>query len=324
MPTEADWELFEAPLPHPDEGEVLARAIYLDVAPYMRGRISPQQNYAEGVVPGQLMVGGGVAEILESRHPDCRPGELIVTDFSFGWQEYATLRPASFRKIPGNFAPLPYWLDAFGINGLTAYFSLFEAARLKPGEQVAISAAAGSVGQIAGQLTKIAGAHGLAFTSSSEKARSCLESGYEQVINYRTEASLNAAVSACCPNGIDVFIDNTAGSIHDAVMCNLAPHARVIVVGTASLAENFEQPDLGARFLRQILVRRATLKGFLYLDYQSQHEKARERLIGWYESGSLRSRFDIAEGIESMPNAFIRLLRSENLGKQIVQVRSES
>jgi len=313
----------EVPLPGLSEGEVLARAIYLDVAPYMRGRISPQQNYADGVKPGELMVGGGIAEIVESRHTEYRVGELIVTDFSFGWQEYAALKPGQFRRIPKGIAPLPYWLDAFGLNGLTAYFALFEAGALQVGEQVAISAAAGSVGQIAGQLAKIAGAHALAFTSSAEKAASCLESGYERAINYRVEPELWEAVARECPHGINVFIDNTAGPIHDAVMQNLAAHARVVIVGTASLAEKFEQPDIGARFLRQILVARATLQGFLYLDFQAQHEAARERLIGWYQEGALRSRFDIAEGIEAMPNAFLRLLRSENFGKQLVRISAE-
>jgi NADPH-dependent curcumin reductase CurA len=301
----------------------LPRAIYLDVAPYMRGRISPQQNYAAGVKPGDLMVGGGIAEIVESRHTEFQIGELLVTDFSFGWQEYAALKPGEFRRISKGVAPLPYWLDAFGFNGLTAYFALFEAGALHEGELVAISAAAGSVGQIAGQLAKIAGAHALAFTSSAEKAASCLVSGYERAINYRLETDLKEAVARECPHGINVFIDNTAGRIHDAVMQNLAPHARVVIVGTASLAEKFEQPDIGARFLRQILVARATIQGFLFQDFQAQHEAARERLIGWYQEGALRSRFDIAEGIESMPKAFLRLLRSENLGKQLVRISTE-
>ena len=128
---------------------------------------------------------------------------------------------------------------------------------------------------------------------------------------------------AACPEGIDLFIDNTAGPIHDAVMQNLAPHARVVIVGTVSLADRFGQPDIGPRFLRQILVARATVRGFLFSDYQAAHEKARNRLRTWFQAGKLRSRFDILEGIENVPHAFLRLLTSRNLGKQLVRIAPE-
>ena len=218
---------------------------------------------------------------------------------------------------------MPYWLDAFGLNGLTAYLALFEAGNMRAGDTVAVSAAAGSVGQIAGQLAKLAGARALAITSSAEKAAWCRTLGYDAVIDYRAAEDLAEAVRAACPEGIDLFMDNTAGPIHDAVMQNLAAHARVVVVGTVSLADRFGQPDIGPRFLRQILVARATVRGFLFADYQAAHEKARSRLRTWFQAGKLQSRFDILEGIENVPHAFLRLLTSRNLGKQLVRIAPE-
>jgi len=322
MPTVANWALSGGEIPKPAANEMLARAIYLDVAPYMRSRISPQKNYAAGVKPGEIMIGGGIAEVVESNAKAFQPGDIVVTDQGFGWQEYAVLRPAAVRRVDPALAPLPYWLDALGLNGMTAYFALLHAAEMKPGDTVVISAAAGSVGQIAGQLAKLGGARAVGVTSSPEKAAWCREAGYAETVDYRAEADLRAALARACPQGVDVYIDNTGGAIHDAVMQNLALRARVVIVGSISLAGKFGQPDLGLRFQRQILIARATIRGFLVSDYQNQAE-ARGRMAAWHRAGSLRSRFDIVRGIENMPAAFLRLLASANVGKQLVQVRDE-
>src|SRR6185503_21063992 len=154
MPLEANWSLADARVPEPGPDEMLARAIYLDVAPYMRGRISPQKNYAAGVGPGDVMIGGGIGEVLRSNARDWKAGDIVVTDHSFGWQEQSLLRPASCRRVDPQIAPLPYWLDALGMNGMTAYFALYDCTAARPGDTVVISAAAGSVGQIAGQLAR--------------------------------------------------------------------------------------------------------------------------------------------------------------------------
>ena len=323
MPAESNWSLSETPLRAPGPNQMLVRAIYLDVAPYMRGRISPQKNYAAGVKPGEVMLGGGIGEVVESNAKEYEPGDIVVTDHGFGWQEYAVLRPGGVRRVERDLAPLPYWLDALGMNGMTAYFALTDAGQMKPGDTVVISAAAGSVGQIAGQIAKLAGCCAIAITSTPEKAASCRAAGYAGAIDYRAETDLRAAVSRACPDGVDVFIDNTAGPIHDAVMQNLATHARVVIVGAVSLAAKFGQPDIGPRFQRQILIARATVRGFLVSDYQALQTEARKRMGAWYQAGLLHSKFDIAKGIENTPAAFLRLLESRNLGKQLVQVSDE-
>jgi NADPH-dependent curcumin reductase CurA len=289
----------------------------------MRGRISPQKNDAAGVAPGEVMVGGSIGEVVRSNAKGYEPGDIVVTDQSFGWQEYGVLSGASARKVDRAVAPLPYWLDALGMNGMTAYFALLDAGEMKVGDTVVVSAAAGSVGQIAGQIARIGGARAVGITSSAEKAAWCREIGYADVIEYRGETDLRGAVARACPNGVDVYIDNTAGPITDAVMQNLALRARVVIVGAVSLAAKFGQPDIGPRFQRQILMARATVRGFLVSDYAQRHPEARDRIAAWYRAGLLESKFDVARGMESVPQAFLRLLESRNLGKQIVQVGDE-
>ena len=323
MPTEANWTLSEGPVPQPGENQILARAIYLDVAPYMRGRISPQKNYAAGVRPGDVMIGGAIAQVVASNAKAYKPGDVVVTDHHFGWQEFAVLGPNVVRPVDPKLAPLPYWLDALGLNGMTAYFALLDAGNIKAGDTVVVSAAAGSVGQVAGQIAKLSGCRAIGVTSSPEKTAWCRECGYTDAIDYRAESDLPAAIARACPEGVNVFIDNTAGAIHDAVMQNLAIHARVVVVGSISLAGKFGQPDIGPRFQRQILIARATIRGFLVSDYQHLQAEARKRMSTWYQAGWLKSKFDIARGIENTPGAFLRLLTSRNLGKQLVQVAEE-
>ena len=323
MPTESNWAMSQSSIPQPGDDEMLVRAIYLDVAPYMRGRISPQQNYTAGVGPGDLMVGGAIGEVVQSNDPSYKQGDIVVSG-AFGWQDFGVVKPAMVRRIDADVAPLPCWLDFLGINGPTAYFGLVGAAEMKPGDTVVISSAAGSVGQIAGQIAKLAGCRAIAITSSEKKIAWCRELGYDDGINYRTESDLPAAIARVCPDGVDVYFDNTAGPILDAVLQNLAPHARITVCGTVSLADRFDKPDIGERFMRRILVSRARIQGFLVSDYQQHYEEAWARLLNWYRTGALKCEYDIIEGFENTPKAFLRLLTSQNLGKQLVKVDQET
>ena len=320
MPTESNWAMSESPIPEPSSGSMLVRAIYLDVAPYMRGRISSQKNYTAGVSPGELMVGGAIGQVVSSNTPAYQSGQIVVTGHTFGWQEFAVVEPSDVRLVDLDIAPLPCWLDFLGMNGLTAYFGLLQAAEMKAGDTVVISAAAGSVGQIAGQIAKISGGRVIAITSSKKKLGWCRQLGYDDGVNYQTETDLAAAIARVCPDGVDVYFDNTAGIIHDAVMQNLAAHARITICGTVSLADKFDQPDIGERFLRNILVSRARIQGFLVGDYQHHYQKAWARLANWYQQGQLKCEYDIVEGLENTPKAFLRLLTSKNLGKQLVKV----
>ncbi len=318
MPQQDNWTLTESEVPAPGSGELLVRSLYVDVAPYMRGRISRQQNYTSGVGIGEVMTAASVAEVVESKADAFRAGDLVVA--TTGWQEYAAVPAATVRRVDRQVADLPHWLDSLGTNGPTAYFALLETGRIKPGDTVVISAAAGSVGQIAGQIAKLCGCRAIAVTSTSEKLAWCREIGYDDGIAYRAEPDLSAAIARVCPDGVDVYFDNTAGPILDAVFQNLATHARIVVVGTISLADRFEQPDIGPRFMRKILVSRARVEGFLSGDHAHRMDEAYRRLGAWHRSGALKSKFDIAEGFETLPGAFLRLLTSKNVGKQLVRV----
>lgn len=323
MPRVDDWELTEAPIGEPGPGEVLVRSIYLDVAPYMRARIAPMKNYAKGVAPGDVMIGGGVGEVVRSNHPDWRPGDLVQHDFDFGWQDFPVLKGEGLRRVDPREAPLPAWLSWYGVNGLTALFGLRDCGQVKAGDVVVVSAAAGSVGQLVGQIAKIHGARAIAVASTAEKVARCRELGFDDGIAYREEPDLAAALQRVCPNGVDLFFDNTGGPIHDAVLLNLAPKARVVICGTVSLADRLGQPDIGPRFLRQILVARARIEGFLVLDYQSRYAEGYRQLAAWSAEGKIRQEADVLDGLERMPEAFLRLLTSQNVGKQMVRVSPE-
>ncbi len=322
MPALENWSLETAPVPEPGPGEVLTRAVYLSVDPYMRGRISARANYAAGVRIGDVMHGGGVGVVVESNDPSLQPGD-IVESMRFDWQEFNVQKAADLRKVNPELGPIHSALSYLGMPGLTAYFTLLAAGEMQEGDDVLISAASGAVGQIAGQIAAIRGARPVAVASSDEKLEWCKSLGYADGINYRTATNLVEAVAEAFPNGVDVFLDNTAGPIHDAVMQNLALHARIVICGTVSLAGKFDEPDIGERFLRNIMVARATVRGFLVFDYADDAEAARLEISNWAKDGKLRHKEDIMTGIENMPAAFLRLLKGENFGKQLVHISDD-
>ena len=319
MPTPDNWEFREAALPAPAAGEVLVKTRWLSVDPYMRGRISPARNYAAGMTPGDLMRGGGIGEVLESRDSIFSPGDIVVSD-TFGWQEYTTIAANTARRLDPDNAPVQSALSYLGMPGLTAYFALLHTATPKEGETILISAASGAVGQIAGQIAKIKGYNPVAVCGSDAKLSWCLDIGYSAGVNHRSASSLREAVAEACPGGVDVYLDNTAGPIHDAAMLNLNTFGRVVVIGTIALADRFGEDDIGLRHLRQILITRARIEGFLLDDFEQNYADARADLTSWYHDGLLQPREDIAEGLERAPAAFVRMLKGENFGKQLVRI----
>lgn len=322
MPSLENWSIQTAPVPDPGPGEVLTRAVYLSVDPYMRGRISPRANYASGVGIGDVMHGGGVGVVVESNHAGLKPGD-IVESFRFDWQEYNVQKGNDLRKVDPEMGPIHSALSYLGLPGLTAYFTLLAAGEMVAGDDVLISAASGAVGQVAGQIAVIKGARPVAVAGSDEKVAWCKELGYADGINYKTATDLTAAVKQAMPDGVDVFLDNTAGPIHDAVMRNLAEKSRTVICGTVSLADKFEEPDIGERFLRNIMIARATIRGFILFDHADRYDEARADLSAWAKSGKLRHKEDFMHGIEAMPAAFLRLMTGANLGKQLIQISDD-
>lgn len=318
MPALTDFQMEERAIPSLEAGQVLGKSRYLSVDPYMRGRISKQANYAGGVAIGDVMHGGAVAEVVESRHPNWKPGDLFET-IGFGWQDFSAVSGDALTRVDPALGPIHAYLSYLGMPGLTALIALDTIGHIKEGETLVCSAASGAVGQIVGQIAKLRGARAVAVASSDEKLEWCRSLGYDAGVNYRTSADLAGGIGEVCPEGVDVFFDNTAGPIHDAVMAHLALNARIIICGTISLASQFEKADIGERFMRKILVSRSRMEGFLIFDHADKVDAARTQLAAWAAEGKLKFKSDIASGLDHMPQAFLNLLTSKNFGKQLVE-----
>ena len=324
MPTLDNWTMDEQRVPDPGPGQILVKAKWLSVDPYMRGRMSPATNYTKGVEIGELMQGGGVGEVVASNHPKWKAGD-IAESMSFGWQEWSVLTPdvsgpAGVNRIDPNLAPIESSLSWLGMPGITAYFGLLELGRPRPGDTVVVSAASGAVGQLVGQIAKLAGCRAVAIAGNDDKLKWCQELGFDVGINYKKATDLTQAVKEASCGGVDVFFDNTAGAIHDAVMKNLRTGARVVICGRVALAGQFGKPDIGERFMGQLIVTRASIHGFLAFDWWHRRQEALQRLSEWQRAGKIRFKEDVLDGIERMPEAFLRLLSGKNFGKQIIRI----
>jgi NADPH-dependent curcumin reductase CurA len=324
MPTLDNWTMDEQRVPDPGPGQILVKAKWLSVDPYMRGRMSPATNYTKGVEIGEVMQGGGVGEVVASNHPKWKAGD-IAESMSFGWQEWSVLTPdvsgpAGVNRIDPNLAPIESSLSWLGMPGITAYFGLLELGRPRPGDTVVVSAASGAVGQLVGQIAKLAGCRAVAIAGNDDKLKWCQELGFDVGINYKKATDLTQAVKEASCGGVDVFFDNTAGAIHDAVMKNLRTGARVVICGRVALAGQFGKPDIGERFMGQLIVTRASIHGFLAFDWWHRREEALQRLSEWQRAGKIRFKEDVLDGIERMPEAFLRLLSGKNFGKQIIRI----
>jgi len=320
MPDETHFRLDTGlQVPALEAGQILVHAHYLSVDPYMRGRISPSAGYTAGVVPGELLPAGGVGEVIGSRSDAFKEGD-IVEAMGFGWQEYTVLSGDGIQKVDPDLAPVQSSLSYLGMPGFTAYFGLFEVGAAQPGDTVVISAASGAVGQVAGQLARAHGCRTVAIASSQAKLDWCRNIGYDTGVNYKEAEDLPKVLRDACPNGVDVYFDNTAGLIHDAVMENLNLNARVAVCGVVSLADKIGKPDIGPRYLRQILVNRARIQGFLVFDFVERYSEAKEHIAGFVRDGNFKFKEDISDGIETMATSFLELLHSENFGKKLIKI----
>ncbi len=318
IPQAEHFEIRDAPTAAPRNGEFLIRNLYLSVDPAMRGWVNAAANYSDPVGIGEVMRSIAVGEVVASRHPDYAPGEVVCG--MFGWQEVAISdgRNVWFKHDPAA-APATTALGILGLNGITAYFGLLEVGRPKPGETVVVSTAAGAVGSAVGQIARIQGCRSVGITGSDEKVALCRDVfGYDEAINYRS-ADLDAALDAACPQGIDVYYDNTAGSISDAVYRRLNVGARCVVCGTAAVASWEPWPE-GPRIERHLLVKRASLQGFVIFDFTERYGEARTRLAAWLRAGKLAYREEVLEGIEQAPGAIARLYAGANLGKLMIRL----
>lgn len=291
---------------------------FLSVEPAMRGWIADAGNYAAPVAIGAVMRSLAVGEIIESRAEGWEVGAIVCG--WFGWQHEAVVEPSAVvRRVSEADLPASLALGVLGINGVTAYLALTGIGKPAAGETVLVSTAAGGVGSAVGQIAKLLGARTVGITGGADKVRDCRELfGYDAAIDYKADG-LAQAIAAACPDGVNVYFDNTSGAISDAVMPQLALRARVVICGTASVSQWDPWPQ-GPRVERHLLVKRASMQGFVIFDHMDRWDEAVSTLAGWIRDGRLSYLEDILEGIEACPDALAGLYRGENRGKRIIRL----
>ena len=319
-PTAENFELKDVEIPTPREGELLLKALYISVDPYMRGRMSDAKSYVEPFQIGEPMNGGAVAEVVESRHPGFSKGDKVVAR-PLAWQEMQVVPGESVNKIDQEAAPLSYYLGILGMTGLTAYFGLLDIGKPQQGETVVISGAAGAVGTVVGQIAQIHGCRVVGIAGSDEKIRYLKEElHFDEVINYHEEKAMEQAIAKACPNGVDVYFDNVGGEISDAVLANINKFARIPVCGQISLYNATEVPT-GPRIQPVILKKSALMQGFIIGNYADRIPEGMAQLTEWVKAGKLKHRETVIKGFEKLPKAFIGLFDGVNTGKLIVETK---
>ncbi len=321
-PEISDFEIVATPVPEPGPGEILVRTLYLSLDPYMRHRMSDARSYASPAPLGEVMIGGIVGEVVASHRPEWRVGDIV--EGRLGWQQYAVSDGTGLARVDPSLAPISTALGVLGMPGLTAYFGLLEVARPRPGDTVLVSAAAGAVGAVVGQIARIAGCRVVGIAGGPRKVDYLTgELGFDAGIDYKAEDDLGAAIAAACPGGVDVYFDNVGGAIADAALDNLARGARVAICGNISQS-SLAAPEPGPRVQGKLMSAWASMQAFNVFQFSARHELARARLAGWLGDGRLTYREHVVDGIENAPRAFIGLLRGENFGKLIVKVGGET
>jgi NADPH-dependent curcumin reductase CurA len=310
------FRLVEGEIPVAADGEVLLRALYvsLDAAnrAWMQGA-----TYRSALKGGDVMAGGALAEVVESRAQGFSPGDLVFADT--GWRDYAALPARHLSKLP-RMEPISHLLSVYGVTGLTAYFGLLECGRPKAGETVVVSAAAGAVGSMVGQIAKIKGARVVGIAGGSAKCSLLTgELGFDAAVDYKAEDT-RRALRAACPEGVDVYFDNVGGDILEACLFNMNLHGRIACCGAVSQYDGVP-PSHGPRGVPGLIVtKRLTMTGFVVMDFYDHQAEALADLKAWVDSGVLRVREDIIDGLENLPTALIGLLAGDNIGKRMVKV----
>ncbi len=321
-PDESTFTTATATLPELGDGQVALAIRYLSLDPYMRGRLSAAKSYADPMEIGDVMVGGTVGEVVESRYDGLMPGDHVLS-YS-GWQSAAIADGSQVRRLDPSVAPVTTALGVLGMPGFTAYAGLLEIGRPQAGETVVVAAATGPVGSAVGQIARLKGARAVGIAGGPDKVRALTEEfGFDAGVDHRAPDFVDR-LAAATPDGIDVYFENVAGPVFAAVRRRLKSFARVPVCGlvaTYNLTSQPEGPDQLPGFLGQILTQSLTVRGFIQDEFAESHGRDFVRDMGeWVASGKVRYREDIVEGLERAPAAFAGMLRGDNFGKLIVKV----
>ncbi|RQP23709.1 NADP-dependent oxidoreductase [Piscinibacter terrae] len=317
-----NFKLVESPVPTLADGQVLVRNHYLSLDPYMRGRMNDAKSYAQPQPLNQVMIGGTVGEVVESRHAGYKAGDKVVG--MGGWQEYAVAdanQPGMLRKVDTTHIPLSAYLGSVGMPGVTAWYGLVKLCEPKAGETVVVSAASGAVGSVVGQLAKARGCRAVGIAGGADKCRYVTEElGFDACVDYKLHGdlkSLKTALKDACPQGIDGYFENVGGTILDAVLLNMNAFGRIALCGMIS---GYNGQPIPIQYPQVLLQSRLRLEGFIVSEHMEVWPEALKELGGMVAMGKLKFRESVAQGIASAPEAFLGLLKGKNFGKQLVKL----
>ncbi len=314
---ESDFKIVETDLPELKDGEFLVMNLWLSLDPYMRGRMNDAKSYAAKTELGDVMVGGTVGVVTQSRNPKFQIGTMVLGNF--GWQRYGISDGKGLRILPGDDnVPISAYLGALGMPGITAWIGLMSIGEPKPGETVVVSAASGAVGSVVGQLAKAKGCRAVGIAGGKAKCDYVVnELGFDACVNYKA-GHFAEGLAAVTPDGIDVYFENVGGEILDTVLTRLNAFSRIPLCGLVS-QYNVTQP-YAVRNFGALLTNRVKLQGFIVSEHTDLWPQAMQELKQLFVSGQLKYRETIADGLQNAPAAFIGMLKGENLGKQLVKV----
>jgi hypothetical protein len=310
------FKLVEGRVPEPGDGEALLRVRYISLDAANRAWMHGA-TYRSAVEANTVMAGGGIAEVITSKSPNLKAGDIVFGDT--GWQEYAAVPAKHLNKMP-RMEPMTHLLSVYGIAGLTAYFGLLNVGQPKAGETVVVSAAAGSVGSIVGQIAKIKGCRVVGIAGGKDKCHWLTsELGFDAAVDYKDGATFKA-LRAAAPQGIDVYFDNVGGDILEACIAQMNLRGRISCCGAISQYDGVPSAHGPRGVPGLIVVKRLTMQGFIVMDYMDQRDQALADLQSWVASGKLKVQEDVISGLENTPQALIGLLAGENRGKRMVKV----
>ncbi len=319
LPDKSTWTIEENAIPEINEGEILVKQHYISLDPAMRGWLNDSRSYIEPVAIGEVMRAASIGEVIESKnHPKYKVG-----DFVSGWggvQQYSSSDGSGYYAVDPNLAPLPTYIGTLGMPGMTAYFGILQVGKIKEGETVVVSGAAGAVGSLVGQIAKIKGCKVVGIAGGPDKCKYLKDDlGFDATIDYKNE-DLKIALKQTCPEGVDVYFDNVGGEILDTVLTRIRMNARIVICGAISQYNN-TTPVKGPGNYLSLLVNRGTMQGMVVFDYASQYKEAMIEMSKWLKEGKLKSREDVHEGIENFYDTFLRLFSGEKLGKLVLKVK---
>ncbi len=317
-PSADTWQLITNEIPEPQEGEVVVQTHYISLDPAMRGWMNETKSYIPPVAIDDVMRAGTIGKVIKANnHPKFKIGDVLT-----GWggvQQYFATDGKGHFKVDTSMVPMPKYIGALGMPGMTAYFGILEVGKIKEGDRVLVSGAAGAVGSVVGQIAKIKGCSVVGIAGGAEKCKYVVEElGFDACIDYKNE-NIHAGIKQHCPKGIDVYFDNVGGEILDAALARLRMHARVVICGAISQYNN-KEAIVGPKNYLSLLVNRATMQGMVVLDYADRYKEAGMQMGMWMMQGKLKTEEDIYEGIENFYETYQRLFNGDKRGKLVLKV----